>query len=180
MKRFQSIFAILLSLFFSCVSEKVVPWSDISEFDCADNNRQKAYYVVDSICIASPIIVVAKDGTEFVMSTTVFKKYNGKNSFFYTQPDVYFLESIAFGTFSYKKWPHGLEDCWNYSEPDFKNKYRLETYHFKKKPDYFIFSLVSGDYASNIPFDSGRKELKLKNLKFSYYKVVFPVCKLAN
>jgi hypothetical protein len=163
-------------LLLSCISEKGIAFSDIPQYK--NDDGRKNFYTVDSIHIDSPIIVITKEGYEFTMSKRIFDTYNGRKNFFFSHPEVYLLK---------RHYPIGVPDetpdeiigCYDYSKATLINKKGIKkTLSYKVEPDYFILALVNGDYYNYVYGGFHTPPiLELKNMKFSYYKVVIPVCK---
>ena len=183
MKHFICI-CLLCFIVSSCAIDKGIDFKDIPQYRNSDGHKN--CYLVDTIFINNAIIVEAKDITSFIMDEKVFKQYNGKTSFFYTHPDVYL----------FTWWENGLRgdvipwyanSCLTQnllSETDCNNKYKLRTWRILQKTDKMLFILINWDYYNRmcVPlYDLEKKikvesNLKLKNLKFSYYKLAVPLC----
>jgi hypothetical protein len=174
MNKLATVFIICI-LFTACIFKKELYYSR-PQYLCDDGHKN--CYLVDSIYIKDPIHIVTKEGREFTMSRKVFEEYNGEKDFFYTHPDIYL---------SYWLFPDGIKYdkntvsrmCFDYSGFQYTTEEGIEIYSYKTEVDYFILLLVNGAYYNNIfySFDIPTPPLKLKNLTFSYYKVVIPVCK---
>ena len=188
MKQFIYI-SILCCLFYSCSINKGF---DFDLRASVQPSGRKSCYLVDTIFIDNAIIVKAKDNNLFIMSEKVFGQYNGRTSFFYTHPDVYFfncnwLGFTLLGKCLLQYVPLCLMDS-QYSEVDYNNRHKLATYRIVHEPYKLLLVLINGPHYNSLcayPFDGsirkgGVRPLRLRNLKFSYYKMVIPVCNEEN
>lgn len=177
--------SILCCLFYSCSINK---GSDFDSRAHTQSSGRKSCYLVDTIFIENAIIVRAKDNNIFIMAEKVFEQYNGKTSFFYTHPDVYFFDCNWMGfTLPGICIPDNIITCSSasqYSEADYSNRHKLATYRILYEPHKMLLVLINGPRYNSLCVGLNERvtqkdrirPLRLRNLEFSYYKMVILAC----
>lgn len=132
-------------------------------------------YIVDTIKIPNPVLVLTDEGYEFTMSRSVLDEYNGEKRFFFSRPDVYLTQH---------SFPIGV-DLSGYgnlklNSPDSLEPVMINAKGIKKVLSYsnsnsFLFVLINGDYYRfAYGHIGGPRVIDFGNNKFVYYKVVVP------
>lgn len=177
----KSTFLLLIIALYSCNASrgKTVLYTDISQY--SNSLGPKNFYIVDTINIENPVIVITRNDHAFILSKEELANYDGKEDFFYKNENIFIYGSeIPFGLPS-EFYLNSLikTNCEEYLERNKNMKYKniQDVREFKKNPVFFLFILVRADYYHQLytGFHTHAR-YKLKYDKFSYYKVATPCC----
>ena len=146
-----------------------------------NSDNYKNFYIVDIIKIDNPVRFYTKSGRELIMSEKNFATYkftkNDKNLL--SCPSAFLYANILPWD---NDFPQNIDDKYMTTNSaiygddfiKFINNKGVESYVFKKMPDFFLLVFIRADYFNRFysPLD-GAPGIEYKNINM-YYKMVIP------
>ena len=128
--------------------------------------------------IENPVIISSvKYGGRFVISKTLLSKFEN-NQIFFNRPDVFLLGENLYFDLDYNdygrfKYPDNGNCELKKSTLTIKD---VEIYEYENVPKHFLLGLINVNFYNIKHNAENFYQIKERNQKISYYKIVYPLC----